>query len=60
MPPQMIMKVERSAYLGIRQDYLYSIFILFAVGAIVRYAWLTWRAIRGHAPEVDIASGSAL
>ena len=54
------MKVERSAYLGIRQDYLYSIFILFTVGAIVRYAWLTWRAIRGHAPEVDIASGSAL
>jgi C4-dicarboxylate transporter, DctQ subunit len=54
------MKVERSAYLGIRLDYLYSIFILFAVGAIVRYAWLTWRAIRGHAPEIDIASGSAL
>jgi C4-dicarboxylate transporter, DctQ subunit len=54
------MKVERSAYLGIRLDYLYSIFIIFAVGAIVRYAWLTWRAIRGHAPEVDIASGSAL
>jgi C4-dicarboxylate transporter, DctQ subunit len=54
------MKVERSAYLGIRLDYLYSIFILFTVAAIVRYAWLTWRAIRGHAPEADIASGSAL
>jgi len=26
----------------------------------VRYAWLTWRAIRGHAPEADIGSGSAL
>ena len=54
------MKVERSAYLGIRLDYLYSIFILFTVAAIVRYAWLTSRAIRGHAPEADIASGSAL
>jgi len=54
------MKVERSAYLGIRLDYLYSIFILFTVAAIVRYAWLTWRAIRGHAPEADIGSGSAL
>jgi C4-dicarboxylate transporter, DctQ subunit len=54
------MKVERSAYLGIRLDYLYSIFILFTVAAIARYAWLTWRAIRGHAPEADIGSGSAL
>jgi TRAP-type C4-dicarboxylate transport system permease small subunit len=54
------MKVERSAYLGIRLDYLYSIFLLFTVAAIVRYAWLAWRALRGHAPEVDLASGSAL
>jgi C4-dicarboxylate transporter, DctQ subunit len=54
------MKVERSAYLGIRLDYLYSIFLLFTVAAIVRYAWLAWRALRGRAPEVDLASGSAL
>jgi C4-dicarboxylate transporter, DctQ subunit len=54
------MKVERSAYLGIRFDLLYAIFILFTVGAILRYAWLTWRALRGHAPEADRASGSAL
>jgi TRAP-type C4-dicarboxylate transport system permease small subunit len=54
------MKVERSAYLGIRLDYLYSIYVIFAVGAIVRYAWLAWRAVRGHAPEVDLGSGSAL
>jgi len=54
------MKVERSAYLGIRLDYLYSIFLLFTVVAIVRYAWLAWRAIRGRAPEVDLAGGSAL
>jgi len=54
------MKVERSAYLGIRLDYLYSIFLVFTVAAIVRYAWLAWRAIRGRAPEVDLAGGSAL
>jgi C4-dicarboxylate transporter, DctQ subunit len=54
------MKVERSAYLGIRLDYLYSIYVIFAVGAVVRYAWLTWRAIRGRAPEVALGSGSAL
>ena len=54
------MKVERSAYLGIRLDYLYSIFLVFTVAAIVRYAWLAWRAFRGRAPEVDLASGSAL
>ena len=54
------MKVERSAYLGIRLDYLYSIFLVFTVAAIVRYAWLAWRALRGRAPEVDLASGSAL
>lgn len=54
------MKVEKSAYLGIRLDYLYSIFVLFAAGAIVRYAGLAWRAFRGHAPETDLASGSSL
>ena len=54
------MKVERSAYLGIRLDYLYSIFLVFTVAAIVRYGWLAWRALRGRAPEVDLAGGSAL
>jgi TRAP-type C4-dicarboxylate transport system permease small subunit len=54
------MKVERSAYLGIRFDLLYSIFILFTVGAILRYAFLTWRALRGEAPDGGRGSGSAL
>ena len=54
------LKVERSAYLGIRLDYLYSIYILFSIGVIVRYAALTWRAIRGHAPDVELGTGSAL
>ena len=54
------LKVERSAYLGIRLDYLYSIYVLFSVGVIVRYLGLTWRAIRGQAPDIAIGSGSAL
>ena len=54
------LKVERSAYLGIRLDYLYSIYVLFSVGVIIRYAALTWRAIRGHPPDIEIGSGSAL
>lgn len=54
------LKVERSAYLGIRLDYLYSIYVVFSVAVIIRYAALTWRAIRGHPPDIQIGSGSAL
>jgi TRAP-type C4-dicarboxylate transport system permease small subunit len=56
----LFLKVEKSAYLGIRLDYLYSIYVIFSVAVIVRYAVLTWRAIRGHAPDIEIGSGSAL
>jgi len=55
----MFMKAERSAALRIPLDYLYSIYIVFMVGSIARYAWLGWRAIRGHAPTVT-GGGSAL
>ena len=54
------LKVEKSAYLGIRLDYLYSIYLVFAVATIVRYAALTWRAIRGRAPDIALGTGSAL
>jgi len=54
------LKVERSAYLGIRLDILYSIYVLFSVAVIVRYAALTWLALRGKAPEISLGSGSAL
>jgi TRAP-type C4-dicarboxylate transport system permease small subunit len=45
------MRVERTAYLKIRFDYLYSIYVVFAVAMIVRYLWIGWKAIRGEAPE---------
>jgi C4-dicarboxylate transporter DctQ subunit len=53
-------KVERSAYLGIRLDYLYSIYVVFSVAVIIRCAALTWRALRGHPPDIQIGAGSAL
>ena len=54
------LKVERSAYLGIRLDILYSIYAVFVVAAIIRYGALTWRAIKGKPPEIEPGSGSAL
>src|SRR6185436_14922871 len=56
----LFLKVEKSAYLGVRLDYLYSIYILFSVGVIIRYAALVWRALRGHPPDIEIGAGSAL
>ncbi len=43
----LFMKVERSSYLNIRLDWLYSIYVIFAVAIIVRYAWILWEALRG-------------
>lgn len=44
------MRVERTAYLKIRFDYLYSIYVVFAVAMIVRYIWIAVDAVRGKAP----------
>lgn len=41
------MKVERSAYLHIPINVLYSVYVIFAVASIVRYCFLVWRAIKG-------------
>jgi hypothetical protein len=46
------MKVERSAYLHVPINYLYSIYVIFAAACIGRYCWLVWRAIRGGASPV--------
>ena len=45
------MKVERSAYLKIRFDWLFSIYIVFVVAIIIRYIWLSWQVLRGSAPD---------
>jgi len=54
------MKVESSAYLKIRLDFLYSVYVVFAVAVIVRYAWAMVSAVRGVAPEeADITKTSS-
>ena len=45
------MKVEKTAYLKIRFDYLYSIYAVFAVTMIARQLWLTGRAVWGKEEE---------
>jgi C4-dicarboxylate transporter DctQ subunit len=45
------MKVESTAYLDIRFDWLYSIYIIFVVATIARYLWLSWQATFGKAPQ---------
>lgn len=45
------MKVEKTAYLRIRFDWLYSIYIVFAVAMIVRHLWIGWTSVFGKAPE---------
>ena len=45
------MKVQETSYLDIRFDWLFSIYVIFAVAAIARYLWLGWRALRGDAPD---------
>src|SRR5262245_30854824 len=54
------LKVERTAYLGIRLDYLYSIYVMFSVAVVVRYAALVYFALRGRAPNIQLGAGSAL
>jgi TRAP-type C4-dicarboxylate transport system permease small subunit len=56
------MKVERTAYLKIRFDHLFSIYVLFVVAVITRYVWILSHLARGKDPAgVDsAAAGSGL
>ena len=45
------MRVERTAYMKIRFDWLFSIYLVFVVSVIVRYLWLAWQAAFGRAPQ---------
>lgn len=54
------MKVESSSYLKIRLDILYSVYVVFAVAVIARYAWAIVCLLRGEAPEeIDITKTSS-
>lgn len=55
------MKIQRTAYLKIRFDYLFSIYVFFAVAVVCRYGWLLWHAIRNRPrDERDAGTGSIL
>ena len=57
------MKVEKSSYLKIRMDWLFSIYMVFLVAILVRYLWILWRLTRGREPEeadVSAKAGSGL
>jgi TRAP-type C4-dicarboxylate transport system permease small subunit len=45
------MKVERSSYLNVRLDWLYSVYVIFIVAVILRYAWSFWQGLRGADDE---------
>ena len=44
------MKVEKSSYLKIRMDWLFSIYVVFVIALIVRYLWILWQLVRGRDP----------
>jgi C4-dicarboxylate transporter, DctQ subunit len=51
----IFMKREKSASLGMRFDYLYSIYVIFSVVCILKHARIAWFALRGRSsPEVDV------
>lgn len=45
------MKVEKSSYLKIRMDWLFSIYLVFVVAILVRYLWTLSHLLRGAEPE---------
>ena len=54
------MKVERTAYLKIRFDHLFSIYVLFVVAVLVRYVWILSQLFRGKDPTgVDSTAASS-
>lgn len=44
------MKVEKSAYLKMPFDVMFSIYLVFAVAVIVRHGWTVVQALRGRDP----------
>lgn len=50
------MKIQETSYLDIRYDWLYSIYIIFVVAVLIRYAFILVAAIRGRG-MTDIQRG---
>jgi C4-dicarboxylate transporter, DctQ subunit len=45
------MQVEKSSYLKVRMDWLFSIYLVFLVAILVRYVWILSHLLRGREPE---------
>jgi C4-dicarboxylate transporter, DctQ subunit len=45
------MQVEKSSYLKVRMDWMFSIYLLFLVAILVRYLWILSHLLRGREPE---------
>jgi TRAP-type C4-dicarboxylate transport system permease small subunit len=45
------MRVEKASYIGIRLDYLFSIYVVFALAVIARALWRVRAALKGETPE---------
>ncbi len=45
------MKVQKTAYMHLRFDWVFSIYVVFVVAIIARYIWLSWQVLRGSAPD---------
>jgi len=58
----IFMKVEKSSYLHIRMDVLFSIFAFYVVAVVVRYVWILWHLLRGKDPDAigSTPAGSGL
>jgi TRAP-type C4-dicarboxylate transport system permease small subunit len=53
------MKVQRTAYLHVRFDWLFSIYVIFAVAAIVRYLVIGWRALADGDKPPDMTKAAS-
>ena len=53
------MKREHTAYLHMRFDILYAVYVIFSLAIIFKHVRLAWRAIRGAPPEAGNMSDSA-
>lgn len=45
------MKVEKTSYLKIPMDWLFSIYLIFVVAILVRYLWILSHLLRGREPD---------
>jgi C4-dicarboxylate transporter, DctQ subunit len=45
------MKVEHTAYLHMRFDLLYSVYVIFVLACIVRHVLIAWQALAGAPPD---------